>query len=100
GFLGADKFLTPEGKLKGSGRKRVGLAGMRAPARAHTEIYDPSGETLIGEVRRAGRPPPGSPARPGAGDGGAFSPCLKAPIAMGYVQKAFEKEGTEVAVKV
>eukprot|EP00639_Heterosigma_akashiwo_P004887 CAMPEP_0194574918 /NCGR_PEP_ID=MMETSP0292-20121207/10591_1 /TAXON_ID=39354 /ORGANISM="Heterosigma akashiwo, Strain CCMP2393" /LENGTH=411 /DNA_ID=CAMNT_0039426563 /DNA_START=42 /DNA_END=1277 /DNA_ORIENTATION=+ len=83
GFLGADKFLTPEGKLKGSGRKRVGLAGMRAPARAHTEIYDPSGETLIGEVTS-----------------GTFSPCLKAPIAMGYVQKAFEKEGTEVAVKV
>jgi len=31
---------------------------------------------------------------------GTFSPCLKKPIAMGYVEKAFQKEGTEVAVKV
>jgi len=48
GFIGADKFLTPEGKLKAVTKKRVGLMGMKAPARSHTEIYDSSGEKLIG----------------------------------------------------
>lgn len=71
------------GKLKPITRKRVGLAGFKAPARAHTEIYDPSGATKVGEVTS-----------------GTFSPSLNKPIAMGYVAKDFADEGSKVAVKV
>lgn len=31
---------------------------------------------------------------------GAFSPCLKKNIAMGYVEKAYAKAGTELQVSV
>mmetsp|Transcript_6112 Transcript_6112/g.9551 ORF Transcript_6112/g.9551 Transcript_6112/m.9551 type:complete len:83 (+) Transcript_6112:60-308(+) len=57
--------------------------GMKAPAREHTEIYDATGETLIGEVTS-----------------GTFSPCLKKPIAMGYVSTPNAKNGTEIMLKV
>ncbi len=83
GFLGAEKFLKPDGKFQKQEKKRVGIAGMKAPAREHAEIYDATGETLIGEVTS-----------------GTFSPCLKAPIAMGYVATAHSKEGTEIMLKI
>jgi aminomethyltransferase len=83
GFLGAEHFLTPEGKLKKQPNKRVGIMGMKAPAREHTEIYDASGENLIGEI-----------------SSGTFSPCLKAPIAMGYVSAPNVKVGTDVMLKI
>eukprot|EP00525_Craspedostauros_australis_P006907 CAMPEP_0198109658 /NCGR_PEP_ID=MMETSP1442-20131203/1717_1 /TAXON_ID= /ORGANISM="Craspedostauros australis, Strain CCMP3328" /LENGTH=417 /DNA_ID=CAMNT_0043765419 /DNA_START=25 /DNA_END=1278 /DNA_ORIENTATION=+ len=83
GFLGAETFLTPEGKFRKQSRKRVGIFGMKAPARDHTEIYDATGENLIGEITS-----------------GTYSPCLKAPIAMGYVSSANAKAGTEVMLKI
>jgi aminomethyltransferase len=83
GFLGAETFLTPDGKFKKQSKKRVGIMGMKAPAREHTEIYDATGETLIGEVTS-----------------GTFSPCLKKPIAMGYVSTDNAKNGTEIMLKV
>ena len=83
GFLGAEHILTPEGKFKKSSKKRVGIMGMKAPAREHAEIYDATGETLIGEVTS-----------------GTFSPCLKKPIAMGYVETGNHKNGTEIMVKI
>ena len=83
GFLGADKILTPEGKLKKTTRKRVGIFGMKAPAREHTEIYDETGETKIGEITS-----------------GTFSPSLKKPIAMGYVATEYHKPGTPVQLKI
>jgi aminomethyltransferase len=83
GFLGADKILTPDGKFQKVARKRVGIKGMKAPARQHTEIYDATGETKIGEVTS-----------------GTFSPTLKAPIAMGYVETPSAKAGTEVMLKI
>lgn len=83
GFLGAESFLTPDGKLKKQPQKRVGIMGMKAPAREHTEIYDANGETLIGEVTS-----------------GTFSPCLKKPIAMGYVSTPNAKNGTEIMLKI
>ena len=46
GFLGAELILTPDGKFQKVARKRVGITGMKAPAREHTEIYDAAGETL------------------------------------------------------
>lgn len=83
GFLGAEHILTPEGKFQKVSRKRVGIKGMKAPAREHAEIYDATGETLIGEVTS-----------------GTFSPSLKAPIAMGYVATASAKAGTEIMLKI
>ena len=83
GFLGAEQFLTPEGKLRKQETKRVGIVGMKAPARQHAEIYDATGEKKIGQV-----------------SSGTFSPCLKAPIAMGYVSTPNAKVGTEVQIKV
>lgn len=83
GFLGAGHFLTPEGKFQKQTQKRVGIMGMKAPARDHTEIYDATGETIIGEVTS-----------------GTFSPCLKKPIAMGYVSTPNAKNGTEIMLKI
>lgn len=83
GFIGAEHILTPEGKFKKVSKKRVGIIGMKAPAREHTEVYDASGETLIGEVTS-----------------GTFSPTLKAPIAMGYVAMGHQKADTDIMLKI
>lgn len=83
GFLGAEHILTPEGKFKKVQKKRIGIMGMKAPAREHAEVYDATGENLIGEITS-----------------GTFSPCLKKPIAMGYVSTANAKAGTEVMLKI
>lgn len=83
GFVGASTFLTPEGKLRKQARKRVGIIGMKAPAREGTEIYGEDGVTQIGEVTS-----------------GTYSPCLKRPIAMGYVDAALAKVGTGLQLKI
>lgn len=83
GFLGAEHILTPEGKLQKVARKRVGIVGMRAPAREGTEIYDASGEHKIGRVTS-----------------GTYSPSLKKPIAMGYVETPSAKAGTDVLLEI
>ncbi len=83
GFLGADKFLERDGKLKPVSRKRVGITGMKAPAREHTEIFTADGQTKIGEITSGG-----------------FGPTVKKPIAMGYVATDYSKDGTEIAVSV
>ena len=63
GFLGAEHILKPDGKLQKVAKKRVGIMGMKAPAREGAEIYDAAGENKIGEVTS-----------------GTFSPCLKGKI--------------------
>lgn len=69
GFLGASSFLEADGKLKPVSRKRVGIAGMKAPARGHTEIFSAvDGAQKIGEVTSGG-----------------FGPSFQKPLAMGYV---------------
>jgi len=83
GFVGAEHILTPEGKFKKTLKKRVGIFGMKAPAREHTEIYDAEGEKLIGEITS-----------------GTFSPSLNKPIAMGYVESSSAKAGTDVTLKI
>ena len=83
GFLGVEHILKPDGKLQKVAKKRVGIMGMKAPAREGAEIYDASGETKIGAVTS-----------------GTFSPCLKRPIAMGYVETGLSKAGTEISIKV
>jgi len=82
-FLGAENILTPEGKFKKTARKRVGIIGMKAPARGGTEIYNSSGDKVIGKITS-----------------GTYSPCLKKPIAMGYVETGMHKAGTEVMLKI
>jgi len=83
GFNGADNVITADGKFVKVSRKRIGLAGMKAPAREGTEIFDAAGEKKIGVVTS-----------------GTMSPTLKKPIAMGYVETAMAKAGTEITVDV
>ena len=67
-----ENFLKEDGGLKKVARKRVGIAGMKAPARQHTELFDASGENKIGEVTS-----------------GTFSPTLK------KVRTSTKKRGTK-----
>jgi len=83
GFCGAGTFLTPEGKLRKQARKRVGIMGMKAPARGGTEIYGEDGTTQVGVVTS-----------------GTYSPSLKMPIAMGYVESSLAKAGTNLQLKI
>jgi len=83
GFLGASAFLEPSGKLKPQTRKRVGIAGMKAPARGGTVIFDATGETQIGVITSGG-----------------FGPTFNAPVAMGYVQPSAAKDGTDIMLSV
>jgi len=82
-FLGAQHIINEEGKFKRPTKKRVGIKGMKAPAREHVEIYDSSGMMKIGSITS-----------------GTFSPSLKIPIAMGYVDIEQAKVGTAVLVKI
>jgi aminomethyltransferase len=66
GFLGAEHFLEKDGAVKKMSKKRVGLSGMKAPARGHTEIFDAEGKNKIGEVTSGG-----------------FGPSYGKPLAMG-----------------
>eukprot|EP00769_Ergobibamus_cyprinoides_P000994 gnl/Ergobibamus_cyprinoides/20.p1 GENE.gnl/Ergobibamus_cyprinoides/20~~gnl/Ergobibamus_cyprinoides/20.p1 ORF type:complete len:389 (+),score=164.70 gnl/Ergobibamus_cyprinoides/20:48-1169(+) len=54
-----------------------------APARERTQIYAADGETLVGHVTS-----------------GLFSPMLRHPIAMAYVNNGSDKAGTPLKVKV
>ncbi len=67
----------------GVARKRVGIRpDGKAPARAHTEIMDKSGN-VIGEITSGG-----------------FGPTVGGPVAMGYVATEFAKAGTEIDLLV
>jgi aminomethyltransferase len=82
GFLGAEHILKPDGKFQKVTKKRVGLSGFKAPAREGAEIYDGEGNKV------------------GVVTSGTFSPSLKKPIAMGYVESGLSKPGTEVMLSV
>ncbi|XP_022059014.2 aminomethyltransferase, mitochondrial [Acanthochromis polyacanthus] len=79
-FPGAN-IIVPQIKAKAD-RKRVGLVSSGPPVRQHTPILSPDG-TVIGEVTS-----------------GCPSPCLKKNVAMGYVDAAFAKNGTNIQVEV
>jgi aminomethyltransferase len=80
-FPGAEIIMTQI--VSGVSRKRVGiLPEGKAPARDHTEITDPSGN-VIGEITS-----------------GSYGPTVGGPIAMGYVETAYAKIGTEVELMV
>lgn len=79
-FPGAD-IIVPQIKNK-TQRKRVGLVSTGPPVRPHTPILSTDG-AVIGEVTS-----------------GCPSPCLKKNVAMGYVDSAFSKNGTQIQVEV
>jgi aminomethyltransferase len=79
-FLGGE--IVKKQLADGVSMRRVGLVSGGAPARQHSAILLPDG-TRVGEVTS-----------------GAFSPCLKKNVAMGYVDKAHAKAGTELKVEV
>ncbi|CAE7332817.1 gcvT [Symbiodinium sp. KB8] len=79
-FPGADVILS-QLKEKSWARRRVGLRPLKVPARHGAKIF--SGDEQIGEVTS-----------------GTFSPTLKVPLSMGYVNKGFQKKGTEVEIEV
>ncbi len=67
----------------GTATKRVGIRpDSKAPAREGTDITDKGGR-VIGRITSGG-----------------FGPTLNAPVAMGYVESAFAKVGTEVDLMV
>ena len=77
GFPGAEKILD---QLKtGAPRRRVGIrpAG-RAPVREGAALTGPEGEEI------------------GTVTSGGFGPSVGGPVAMGYVETAFAKAGTEI----
>ncbi len=80
-FVGGD--VIKKQLADGVSRKRVGLlVGKGAPARQHADIVTADG-SKVGEVTSGG-----------------FSPVAQANIAMGYVDKAHSKVGTELKVVV
>ena len=80
-FVGADAIL--EQIANRPDKKRVGLVIEGAPARAGVKLFDESGDVEIGRITS-----------------GTFSPVLKKPVAMGYVNKANGKIGTKVNAQV
>ena len=88
-FLGAAAILK-ELREKAWKRRRVGLSVHGAPAREGAPI-------------RAAAPAgadPSAAAQVGVVTSGTFSPCLKAPIAMGFVAPELAAEGTQLTVEV
>eukprot|EP00878_Enallax_costatus_P000985 GHUV01001117.1.p1 GENE.GHUV01001117.1~~GHUV01001117.1.p1 ORF type:complete len:412 (+),score=112.07 GHUV01001117.1:159-1394(+) len=79
-FLGGE--VIKQQLAEGVPIRRVGFISTGAPARQHSELKTLDGE-VIGEITS-----------------GAFSPCLKKNIAMGYVKKPYDKAGTELKVVV
>lgn len=81
GYPGADVIL---GQIAGGvSRKRVGLRpNARVPVREGAELVDESGRRI------------------GVVTSGGFGPTLEAPVAMGYVETAFAKVGTQLAAMV
>jgi len=80
GFPGADVIL---GQLRDKSweRRRVGIKPVKSPARTGAIIF--SGDTEVGVITS-----------------GTFSPTLKAPVSMGYVNKGFQKKGTPLEIEV
>ena len=102
GFLGADKVLEKDGKLKPVSKKRVGFGALKQPARytnslkfldillthsltfrGGTEVFTEDGTKKIGTITSGG-----------------FGPTYGKALAMGYVETAFSKDDTKVSVSV
>jgi len=81
-FVNKDIFEAQ--KKDGPKRKLVGLElSDKVIPRQHFEIFDMSGEIKVGEVTS-----------------GTMAPSLGKPIAMGYVDAAFAKVGTQLSISI
>ena len=89
-FIGAAPILK-ELANKSWARRRVGLSVLGAPAREGAPIFTRTSD---------GSADPSKAKRIGVVTSGTFSPCLKAPVAMGYVESAHSKDGNKLAVEV
>ena len=89
-FIGAAPILR-ELASKSWSRRRVGLAVLGAPAREGAPIYTRAPDASAD---------PAKAKRVGVVTSGTFSPCLKAPVAMGYVDTGRSKDGEKLAVEV
>ncbi|KAH8075734.1 aminomethyltransferase [Aureococcus anophagefferens] len=83
GTLGMEHYLNANGSPKKFARKRFGFMGHAKPAREGTAIFDAAGETQVGVVTS-----------------GTVSPVLGKPIAMGFVETALAKKGTDVTFDI
>jgi len=82
-FVGSDRILSQIADKKSYTRLRAGLLPTSGPpAREGAEIETPDGRKV------------------GTVTSGTMSPCLRKNIAMGYLEKPFNKQGTEVQVVV
>ncbi|KAG2483828.1 hypothetical protein HYH03_017351 [Edaphochlamys debaryana] len=79
-FLGGETIKKQ--LAEGVSKRRVGFVSSGAPARQHSVVSTPDGK-VVGEITS-----------------GAFSPCLKKNVAMGYVEKDYAKAGTALRVEV
>eukprot|EP01024_Parvocaulis_polyphysoides_P037358 TRINITY_DN3328_c0_g1_i2.p1 TRINITY_DN3328_c0_g1~~TRINITY_DN3328_c0_g1_i2.p1 ORF type:complete len:441 (-),score=71.15 TRINITY_DN3328_c0_g1_i2:181-1503(-) len=79
-FLGGEKIKQQLNE--GVSKRRVGFVSSGAPARQHCDVLLGDG-TKVGEITS-----------------GVYSPNLKKNIAMGYVEKAHAKAGTELKIQV
>jgi aminomethyltransferase len=76
-FAGADKIMAQ--LANGTDRLRVGIKPEgKAPMREGTELVDATGRKI------------------GIITSGGFGPSFEGPVAMGYVETAFAKTGTEI----
>ncbi|KAG9393620.1 Aminomethyltransferase [Carpediemonas membranifera] len=82
GFIGDNVIIPQINDPKLVTRRRVGLCIKGAPAREHTPVFTTSGAPA-GEITS-----------------GLFSPCLKKPISMGYIDVPHHKADTELLVEV
>ena len=82
GFLGAATVLG-QIKDKSYRKRRVGFTVTGAPAREGAVVHAAGGGAAVGVITS-----------------GTFSPCLKAPVAMGYVPAAMAEVGTKLEVEV
>jgi len=81
-FLGARPILQ-QLAAKSWAKRRVGMSVQGAPAREGARVFARGGAEPVGVVTS-----------------GTFSPCLKAPIAMGYVPTALMADGSLLDIEV
>jgi aminomethyltransferase len=68
----------------GPARRRVGIRpDGRAPAREHTPVLTPNGQTPVGQITSGG-----------------FGPTMNGPMAMGYVRRDVAEDGSKLSLMV
>lgn len=81
-FVGAETIMSQIKDKKLVTRKRVGFTSKGPPPRAGDKVYNMDGEE-VGHLTS-----------------GCYGPSIKGPVAMGYVQKGYTKNNTELQVEI